>query len=163
VNRRLEEFLASRLARYEVVAHPDAFTAQEQAALAHTSGWSWAKAVVVKTPDRFVLAVLPAPRVIELGRLTGLIGRGPIALASLEELLRLAPDCEPGAIPPFGSLFGLATLADQDLVNQPELVMPAGDRRTAIRMRATEFVRLAAPRVGRFAVQETSAASRPGA
>ena len=49
MNQRLEEFLAARLARYEVVSHPEAFTAQEQASAAHVSGWSWAKGVLVKT------------------------------------------------------------------------------------------------------------------
>jgi hypothetical protein len=60
MNRRVEEFLAARLARYDLVPHPEAFTAQEQAAAADVSGWSWAKVVVVKTEDGFGLAVLPA-------------------------------------------------------------------------------------------------------
>jgi Ala-tRNA(Pro) deacylase len=158
MNRRVEEFLAARLAKYALVPHPEAFTAQEQAAAAHVSGWSWTKVVLVKKEDGFALAVLPACCVIDLGRLRGLMGREMAELASLEEMLRLAPDCEPGALPPFGRLFGIPTFADETLVNQREITMPAGDRATAIRMRATEFVRLAKPRVGRFAVPESVAA-----
>lgn len=158
MNQRVEEFLAARMAEYDVVAHPEAFTAQEQAAAAHVSGWSWAKVVVVKKEDGFALAVLPACCVIELGLLRGLMGREMAELASLEDIGRLAPDCEPGALPPFGRLFGVPTFADEALVNQREITMPAGDRATAIRMRATEFVRLAGPRVGRFAVPESVAA-----
>jgi Ala-tRNA(Pro) deacylase len=158
MNRRVEEFLAARLAKYALVPHPEAFTAQEQAAAAHVSGWSWTKVVLVKKEDGFALAVLPASCVIDLGRLRGLMGREMAELASLEEMLRLAPDCEPGALPPFGRLFGIPTFADEALVNQREITMPAGDRATAIRMRATEFVRLAEPRVGRFAVPESVAA-----
>jgi Ala-tRNA(Pro) deacylase len=161
MNRRLEEFLAARLAKYEVVSHPEAFTAQEQAAAAHTSGWSWAKVVLVKKEDGFAVVALPACCVIDLGRLRGLIGRGEVELASVEEILRVAPDCEPGAIPPFGQLFGLPTFADETLVNRREITMPAGDRGTALRMRAAEFVRLAAPRVGHFAVQESLIAPGP--
>ncbi len=152
MNRRLEDLLAARLARYEVVPHPEAVTAQEQAAAAHTSGWSWAKTVLVKKEDGFALAVLPACCIIDLGRLRGLMGRESVELASVEEILRVAPDCEPGAIPPFGQPFGVPTFVDESLVNQREITMPAGDRGTAIRMRATEYVRLAAPRIGHFAI-----------
>ena len=60
--------------------------------------------------------------------------------------------------PPFGRLFGVPTFADEALVNQRDITMPAGDRATAIRMRAAEFVRLAGPRLGRFAVPESVAA-----
>jgi Ala-tRNA(Pro) deacylase len=158
MNRRVEEFLAARLAEYAVVPHPEAFTAQEQAAAAHVSGWSWGKVVVVKKEDGFALAVLPASCVIHLGLLRGLMGGEMAELASLEEIIRLAPDCEPGALPPFGRLFGIPTFADEALVNQREITTPAGDRATAIRMRAAEFVRLAGPRVGRFAVPEAVAA-----
>ncbi len=160
MNRRIEEFLAARLAQYDVVAHPEAFTAQEQAAAAHVSGRSWAKVVVVKREDGFALAVLPAACLIDLGLLRGLMGREMVELASLEEIGRLASDCDPAALPPFGRLFGVPTFADQALVNQREITMPAGDRATAIRMRASEFVRLAGPRVGRFAVPEPVAAGQ---
>jgi Ala-tRNA(Pro) deacylase len=158
MNQRLEEFLAARLAKYDVVPHPEAVTAQEQAAAAHTSGWSWAKSVLVKKEDGFALAVLPACCVIDLGRLRGLMGRGSAELASVEEILRVAAGCEPGAIPPFGQLFGVPVFVDESLVNQREITMPAGDRGTAIRMRAAEYLRLAAPRTGHFAIAEALAA-----
>ncbi len=158
MNARLAEFLAAHLARYEVVAHPEGFTAQEQAAATHVSGWSWAKVIGVKSEEGYALAVLPACCVIDLGRLRGLIGRGEVSLATTEELLRLAPGCDPGAIPPLGRLFGVPTFVDHRLVNQREITMPAGDARTAIRMRAKEYLRLAAPRIGYFAVHEALAA-----
>jgi Ala-tRNA(Pro) deacylase len=160
VNRRPEEFLAARLAQYETVRHPEAFTAQEQAAAAHTSGWAWAKAVLVKKADGFALAVLPACCVIDLGRLRGLIGHGEVVLASVEEILRAVPGCEPGAIPPFGALFGMPTYADQALVGEGEITMPAGDTATAVRLRTAEFLRLAAPRIGRFAIHDSALAGR---
>ncbi len=106
------------------------------------------------------LAILPACCAIDLNQLKGLIGHGDVRLASLEEILRVIPDCAPGATPPFGQLFGLPTFVDHALVNQREIILPAGDRRSAVRMRAAEFLRLAAPRVGRFAVHESLAAPR---
>jgi Ala-tRNA(Pro) deacylase len=159
MNRPLEEFLAARLARYEVVPHPEAFTAQEQASTAHVSGWSWAKGVVVKKEDGYAMAVLPACCLIDIGRLRGLIGRGEVALASVEEIHRIAPTCEPGGLPPFGELFGMPTVVDESITLCRDITTPAGDLHTAIRMRATEYLRLASPRIGRFAIHEAMAAS----
>jgi Ala-tRNA(Pro) deacylase len=149
---RLEEFLASRGARYQRIEHREAFTAQEEAAAAHVSGWSWAKVVVVKDRQGLAMTVLPACCDIDMNRLRGLIGLGEIELASVEDLLRSTPGCELGAAPPFGRLFGMPTFAEEALANQRDITMPAGDHRTAIRMRATEYLRLAEPRFGRFAV-----------
>ena len=82
MNSRLKEFLASRGAKYELVPHPDAFTAQEQAAASHISGRSWAKVVVIREPDGYAMAVLPVCCVVDLDRLKGFIGHGPIRLGS---------------------------------------------------------------------------------
>ena len=153
--QRLAEFLEVEQAKYRLVAHPGAVTAQEQAAASHTPGWSWAKVVIVKERDGFAMAVLPAPSVVDLNRLKGLIGHGDIRLATAEEIYRVAPDCPPGAIPPFGALYGLRTFVDPALVKTPEVTMPAGDFGTAIRMGSREFRRLAAFREGDFAVAES--------
>jgi Ala-tRNA(Pro) deacylase len=81
-------------------------------------------------------------------------------LRRLEEFLgahgahRAFPGCELGAIPPFGRLFDVPTFVEEALVDQRDIAMPAGDHRSAIRMRATEYVRLAEPRRGQFAVHE---------
>jgi Ala-tRNA(Pro) deacylase len=151
---RLEEFLGTRGATYDRIEHRDAFTAQEEAAAAHVSGWTWAKVVMVKEREGLAMAVLPACCAIDMNRLKGLIGRGELRLASVEEILALFPGVEPGAVPPFGPLFGVPTFVEEALVNQRDIVMPAGDHRTAIRMRASEYLRLAGPRVGQFAVHE---------
>ena len=161
MNSRLKEFLASRGAKYELVPHPAAFTAQEQAAVSHIPGRSWAKVVVIKERDGYAMAVLPACCAVDLNRLRGLIGHGPIRLASLEEILGAVPDSEPGAIAPFGRLYDLPVFADRALLQQREVAMPAGDHRAAIRMRAAEFLRLAAPRVGDFTVHESLVATAP--
>lgn len=154
MDERLQEFLESRQARYERVEHPGAVSAQEQAAVTHTSGWVFAKVVVVKERDGYVLAVVPAACVVDLDRLKGLIGHGEVRLATIEEIGLAVPGCAAGAIPPFGALHGLPTFADQALLGVREITMPAGDLGTAIRMRVDEFRRLAAPRVGDFAVPE---------
>jgi Ala-tRNA(Pro) deacylase len=160
---KLEEFLRPKQAKYEVLIHAGAVTAQEQAAATRTPGAAFAKVVVVKERDGFMLAVLSASRVLDLDRLKGLIGHGEIRLATVEEIARVVPDCVPGAIPPFGALFGLRTFVDRALANLRDVVMPAGDFATSIRMRATELRRLSEACVGDFAVLEFLAAKRAGA
>lgn len=154
MNQRLAEFLSARQATYQRVTHSGAVTAQEQAAASHTSGWSLAKVLIVKERDGYVMAVLPACCVLDLNRLKGLIGHGPVRLATVEEIHGAIPDCAPGAIPPFGVLWGLRTFADRTLLYVREVTMPGGDPATAIRMQASEFQRLAEARIGDFAVPE---------
>ena len=155
MNDKLAEFLGARQAKYQVVTHPGAVTAQEQAAVSHTPGSSMAKVLVVKERDGYVMAVLPACCALDLNRLKGLIGHGPVRLATVEEMRGAIPDCAPGAIPPFGSLWGLRTFVDRTMMNVRDITMPAGDVATAIRMEASEFQRLAGARIGDFAIPET--------
>lgn len=155
MDRRLEEFLGARGARYEIVTHAVAVTAQEQAAATHAPGRSVAKVVVVKERDGLALAVLPASTVLDMNRLKGLIGHGGVRLASAEEIRSAIPDCLPGAIPPFGRLFGLPAFVDRALLDGREITMPAGELQTAIRMRTAEFRRLDTFREGDFAVAES--------
>jgi Ala-tRNA(Pro) deacylase len=154
MNLKLEEFLAAHLVKYARLEHREAFTAPEEAAAAHVPGHQWAKVVVVKKEDGYVLAVLPACCRIDLTRLQGLAGEGGLRLANVEEVRHACADFEPGAVPPFGRLFGMRLFMDPSLLDQPELVVPAGDHRTALRMRTSEFLRVAEPRVGVFGIHE---------
>jgi Ala-tRNA(Pro) deacylase len=154
VYQRLENLLLEKGARYRVIIHHGAVTAQEQARESRTSGWKVAKVLIVKERDGYVMAVLPAACVLDLNRLKGLIGHGEARLADMEEIRSVIPDCVPGAIPPFGEMFGLRTFVDRALLNTGEITMPAGDLATAIRMRSSEFRRIADPRVGDFAAPE---------
>lgn len=156
---KLEEFLGARQSEHEAVIHPGAVSAQEQAAASHTPGGRFAKVVVVKERDGYVLAVVPATCVVDLDRLKGLIGHGELRLATVEEIARAVPDCAPGAIPPFGALWRLRTCVDRRLLAGRDFTMPAGDLATAIRMRVSEYRRLATPQEGDFAVPGSLATS----
>lgn len=156
---KLEAFLQMHQSRYQVVGLAGAVTAQEQAAATSASGWTVAKVLIVKERDGFVMAVIPACCVLDLNRFKGLIGHDDIRLATSEEAHTVVPDCPPGAVPPFGALFGLRTFVDQALLNTREITMPGGDFATGIRMRSTEFRRVAEPRVGVFAIRESVLAS----
>jgi Ala-tRNA(Pro) deacylase len=155
----VEAFLSAHQAAYRPLPLAGAVTAQEQAAVTHTPGWAMAKVLVVKVPDGYVLAVVPAAAVLDLGRFRGLLGAGPVRLATVDEVRSVIPDCTPGAIPPFGALWGLRVFVDRALLRAREVTVPGGDLDTAVRMRVEEFVRLTRPRVGDFAVPAALAPS----
>lgn len=156
---RLHEFLAARQARFELITHPAAVTAQEQAAAMHEPGASVAKVLIVKERDGLVMAVLPASTELDLDRLKGLIGHDDVRLATVEEIRAAVPDCAPGAIPPFGALYGLRSFVDRRLLTAAHVTMPAGDPASAIRMRFGEFARLVDARAGDFSVPEALVAA----
>ena len=149
----LTEFLTARHADYRVIAH--APRVADHARSAQMSGWSVAKAVIVKERDGFAMAVIPAVAAIDLDRLRLVIGHDGVRLATAEEIRRLMPRCAPGAIPPFGALFGLPTFVDRALMLVREITMPSGDLVTSLRMTSPEFARVAAARVGDFTMAES--------
>lgn len=157
--QRLETFLNSRQAKYQKILHSAAVTAQEQAAVMHAPGMRVAKVLIVKERDGFVMAVVPAATQVDLDRLKGLIGHDDVRLATVEEVRAIVPDCAPGAIPPFGALYGLRAFVDQRLLTVPDVTMPAGDPSSAIRLRSAEFRRLVGGQPGDFAVPEALVAS----
>jgi Ala-tRNA(Pro) deacylase len=147
----IHEFLRVAHVPYTVVPHPPAFTAQEEAAATHVPGVDWAKVVVCFIDGEPVEAVVPAPSIVNLDQLLELAGGSVIRLASEEELRRLFPDCEVGAMPPFGPLYGQTVFVDAVLALEAEIVFNAGTHRDAIAMRWTDFVKMVNPIVGRFA------------
>jgi Ala-tRNA(Pro) deacylase len=116
----------------------------------HITGKEVAKTVVVRTGKETALAVLPASCHVNLTRLGKLTGSEP-RLASEAEFIDKFPDCELGAMPPFGNLYKLPVYVDERLAADEEIVFNAGTHRDAIRMRFEDFDRLAHPLVGGFA------------
>ncbi len=147
----IHEFLREAHVPYTVVPHAPAFTAQEEAAATHVPGRDWAKVVVCFIDDEPVEAVIPAPSVVNLDRLLELASGSEVRLANEEELRRLFPDCEVGAMPPLGPLYGQTVYVDAILALEPEIIFNAGTHRDAIAMRWNDFVKMVNPIVGRFA------------
>ena len=147
----IHQFLNEARVPYTVVPHRPAYTAQEEAAALHVPGRDWAKVVICLVDGEPIQAVLPAPLVVNLDRLLELAGGDEIRLAQEEELRRLFPDCEPGAMPPFGRLYGQQVFVDVTLAAEPEIVFNAGTHTEAIRMRWADFAASTRPIVGRFA------------
>ncbi len=152
VPARLIEFLNQSKVRYEVLHHPEAFTAQELAAIEHVKGRSHAKVVMVKTGVELSMAVLPADHRIDLGKL-GKVTGGQTVLAGEGEFGALFPDCAVGTMPPFGELYGVATYLDRSLAGVERIVFEAGTHSDAVKIRYADYERLAKPTVAEFAVK----------
>jgi len=147
----IHEFLREAQVPYRVVPHRAAFSAQEEAAATHVPGRDWAKVVICFIDDEPVEAVVSAPSIVDIDRLLHLSGGHAIRLADEAELRRLFPDCEVGAMPPLGPLYGQTVFVDARLASEPEIVFNAGTHRDAIAMRWHDFVKMVNPIVGEFA------------
>ena len=147
----IHEFLREAHAPYTVVPHRPAFTAQEEAAATHVPGRDWAKVIICFVDGEPIKAVLSAPLTVNLDRLLQLAGGSEIRLAQEEEMRRLFPGCEPGAMPPFGPLYGQSVFADVALASEPQIVFNAGTHTEAIAMRWADFAKSVRPIVGKFA------------
>jgi len=150
---KLREFLDKQAVHYETLTHAPAFTAQEVAAAQHVPGRELAKVVIAKAGERFVMAVLPALNKLDLAKLGAALPEKTAQLASEEEFARLFPQCEPGAMPPFGNLFGLPVYVDTSLSRDETIVFQAGTHTETVRLRYAEFARLVAPTVGDFTLR----------
>jgi Ala-tRNA(Pro) deacylase len=149
---RLKEFLDSNHVKYVTVSHSLAYTAQGIAALTHTPGKELAKTVIVKMDGQLAMAVVPASAHVGLSLLKGATGAKAVELASEFEFKDRFPDCETGAMPPFGNLYGMKVFADEGLIRDPEIAFNAGSHRELMRLSWSDFQRLASPVVIRLAV-----------
>lgn len=152
ISVRLKKFLDDNLIGFDVVQHDPAFTAQELAARMHVPGREFVKVVVVKMNGGYALAVLPAHRRVDLKGLAKAAGVRKCALAGEKEFKDFFPDCEIGAMPPFGNLYNLPTYVDQEVAYNDVIVINAGTHSEAIRIRFADVRRLVRPRIGSFAV-----------
>ena len=153
VTASVQEFLRCANVPYSVVPHTPAYTAQDEAAVTHTPGRDWAKAVVFFADGEPIQAVVPADRLVDLERLATLAGAGELRLASEDELAWLYPDCERGAMPPLGPLYKQRVFVDQLLAAEPRIAFDAGTHGDAIAMRFVDFASIAKPIVGGFSMR----------
>ncbi|MDZ7338800.1 MAG: YbaK/EbsC family protein [candidate division KSB1 bacterium] len=149
--KALKEFLDRHKVKYTTINHSTAYTAQEIAAAAHVPGKELAKTVVVKLDGKMALAVLPASQRIDFDLLKELAGAGKVELASEREFKELFPECEVGAMPPFGNLYGMEVYAARALSEDAEIAFNAGSHTQLIRLAYKDFARLVQPKIGDFA------------
>ena len=147
----LTEYLDQNHVKYVIITHSPAYTAEGIAGLTHISGKELAKTVMVKLDEKMVMAVLPANLHVDLANLKRALKAKTVELASEDDFRDRFADCETGAMPPFGNLFGLPVFADENLARDKEIAFNAGTHRELIRMSWDDYHRLAEPMVLRFA------------
>jgi len=160
---KVRAFLDEHHTKYVVISHSKAYTAQGIAAVAHIPGQELAKTVIVKLDGALAMAVLPASYQVDLLALKKAIGVNDAALASEREFKQHFPDCETGAMPPFGNLYGIPVYVDDTLTRDAEIAFNAGTHLELIRMAFADFVSLVRPDVLKFSTRHSGPFDRESA
>jgi Ala-tRNA(Pro) deacylase len=137
----LQHHLASKHIEYDLVPHPETMSAMRTAKTCHVPAHCLAKGVVVRTKGSYVLADPPASHQIERADLKGQLG-GSFSLASERELDKLFPDCAHGAIPPIGECYGVNSVVEDSIREQPDIYFEGGDHTTLVHVAQAQFARL---------------------
>ncbi len=148
--KKLKEFLDRERVKYVSIVHSPAYTAQEVAASAHVTGRELAKTVIVELDGKLAMAVLPANRKIVLQDLREITGSDEVKFASEEEFKKRFPDCETGAMPPFGNLYGMEVFAAESLGRSDQIAFNSGSHTEIMKLAYSDFERLVRPKVMSF-------------
>ena len=143
---RLKEYLDQNEIQYVTISHSQAFTAQQVAASAHIPGIEMAKTVIVMVNGKMAMAVVPASFRVDFDRLQDLIGQN-VTLASETEFKDAFPECEVGAMPPFGNLYDMETYVASSLAEDEEIAFNAGSHTEVIRLSFKDFQSLVQPKI----------------
>jgi len=149
---KVQRYLEENAVEFEVIRHETAFTAQEVAASEHVTGHKFAKTVILKAGDDAYMFVLPASRHVNVKKAADAVGK-ELRLATEEEMKELFPDCQIGAEPPFGKLYGMPTYVDTTLQQVDEIVFRAGTHDTTVKMSYAAYEKLETPQHGSFALE----------
>lgn len=141
---QLRTYLMEHGVDYEIHQHPMAYTTSEVAEAEHIPGKAMAKPVMLMADDRLVMTVVPGDRMVDLEKAGEVLGAETVRLAEEDEFALSFPDCEPGAEPPFGALYGVPTLVDEGLEG-PRITFNAGTHTETISMKVTDYLELTNP------------------
>jgi Ala-tRNA(Pro) deacylase len=147
--KKLKDYLDSEKVKYESLAHYETYTSQETAQSARVPGRELAKTVIVKIDGKMAMAVLPASKKIDFNLLKSAAG-GTVELAAEQEFESIFPDCEVGAMPPFGNLYGMEVYVDEGLAQDEKIAFNACSHIELIKLSYKDFSRLAKPKVIRL-------------
>lgn len=144
---RLHHFLDERHGHYTTLTHERTITADQTAHATHIGSRHFAKTVMLKVDGALAMMVMPATYRVDLLRLSRALAASLVELAEEAEFRDAFPDCELGAMPPFGNLYGMPVYVDSRLTGQADIAFNAGSHTDAVRMPYSEFERLAQPEV----------------
>ncbi len=145
--QRLKEFLDKNNIRYVVISHSRAFTAAAIGAITHIPGKEIAKTVMVKLDGKLAMVVVPGSRSIDLNALKAAVPAQTANIVPEPEFSEAFPDCEVGAMPPFGTLYNLPVFVDEMLTHDDEIAFNAGSHRELVRLSYKDYERLVKPKV----------------
>ena len=157
----IREFLTSRRIPFEYRLHAPAWCSSRRAQCLRVPGRFVAKAILLAGDNGYLLAVLPATHRIDLERLASAAQLTNVRFATPDEVGAIFADCEPGAVPPFGRLYGIPTIVDSHLAGGSEILVMGNFRHEGLRLRYRDFEAVEAPRRARFAVPESPRERRP--
>lgn len=155
VARRLKNYLDEHHVNYTTIAHPPAYTAPEVAEAAHVPGKELAKSVIVWLDDRMAMAVVPSSDRVNLESLAADVGARDVSLATEDEFKSIFPDCDLGAIPPFGNLWNLPVYASDTLAEDREIAFTTGSHVEVMTLAFKEYERLVQPKIMHFTERAT--------
>jgi Ala-tRNA(Pro) deacylase len=138
---KLKEHLTKAGVSYEVITHAETPSSSRTAQAAHVPGDRLAKAVLLRDDQGWLLAVVPSTHRVDLDLIRAATSR-QVELATEEQIGQVFSDCQVGAVPPIGAAYGLATLLDEALANQPEVYLEAGDHTRVVRVSGVDFAKL---------------------
>lgn len=154
--KKLKAFLDTNNVKYVTIKHSSAYTSQEIAATAHISGKEFAKTVIVKINGNMAMTVLPASYQLDFKLLQEIFGTKKVSLASEEEFKYYFPDCEIGAMPPFGNLYDMEVFVAETLAEDEYIAFNAGNHTEMIRLKYECFQHLVEPRILKFSSKTVS-------
>jgi Ala-tRNA(Pro) deacylase len=147
MNEKFKAFMQENSLPYEVITHPQAFTAQQVAHAIHESGKVLAKTVILEVDDKNVMCVVPAHHKVKISWVKDLLSAKHIRLTEESKMETLFPDCEIGAMPPIGPLYGMQVIISTELSTQPEIIFNAGTHRHCVKMHYADFEKAVNPMV----------------
>jgi len=147
---QIKQYLEQQKVDYQLLSHRPTFTAQQMAAEEHVPGQNVAKPVIVRADGKYLMCVIPACYKVDLDELKQQLKAKELQLASEEELAKLFPECELGAEPPFGNIYGIKTIIDKSLTQDKYLVFQAGSHEQALRVIYQDYEKLVQPQVLKF-------------
>ena len=151
-SKKLKAFLDENKVKYISIQHSSAYTAQEIAAIAHIPGKDLAKTVIIKIDGKMAMAVLPASYKVSFDNLKSALGVNEVRLAYEQEFIDKFPDCEVGAMPPFGNIYGLEVFVAESLAEEEEIAFNACNHTELIKMSFSDFEKLVKPKRIKFSV-----------
>jgi Ala-tRNA(Pro) deacylase len=151
---KLIQYLDENDRKYVIIKHSQAYTAQEVAASAHIPGKEMVKTVILKIMGHMKMAVLPSTHQVNFDQLKDKFETDDVELAGEEQFQNLFPDCELGAMPPFGNLYDMDTYVAESLTDNDEIAFNAGTHKELVKMSYSDFEELVQPEVLSMSVKQ---------